>query len=235
MDPRINILKVFIATPSDLAEERKALRAIVDKINKIYSRETDFRIELLGWEDTLPGQGRPQELINQDLDKSDLFIGCLWQRIGTDAGGGGQTGFEEEFNRAIERRQKCGKPDIWLFFKKVDDLRLADPGAQLARVLAFRRREEDAKRLLFREFSTLEEWREQISDALHCRMLKTINLGTSEEAESSRPADRQTGQGVEHSPKRNKKDSGDKALIELFTSVQSDLKRSEQPMIVSRP
>lgn len=231
MDPRINVLKVFIASPSDLAEERKALRSVVEKINKIYSRETDLRIELLGWEDTLPGQGRPQELINQDLDKSDLFIGGLWQRIGTDAGESGQTGFEEEFNRAIERRKNSGKPEIWLFFKKLDDLRLADPGAQLSRVLEFRRREEEAKRLLFREFSTLDEWREQISDALHIQMLKTNNLCFSEEAESSRPADRQTGQGAQQESKKNKNDIADEALVGLFSSIQSDLTISKHPMI----
>ena len=50
----------------------KALREIVDHINKIFSRETEWRIELLGWEDTMPGAGRPQDLINIDVDKADL-------------------------------------------------------------------------------------------------------------------------------------------------------------------
>src|SRR5256885_13644216 len=106
MDQHISVFRVFIASPSDLREEREALRDIVNEINRIFSPETDWRIELLGWEDTMPGGGRPQELINVDVDKADLFIGCLWRRWGTPAGADGKTGFEEEFDRAFERRTK---------------------------------------------------------------------------------------------------------------------------------
>ena len=120
MPQQISVFHVFIASPSDLAEEREALRDAVNEINLIFALETEWRIELLGWEDTMPGEGRPQELINVDVDKANLLIGCLWRRWGTEAGNR-KTGFQEEFERALDRRSKTGEPDIWLFFKEVSE------------------------------------------------------------------------------------------------------------------
>ncbi|MDE2481711.1 MAG: hypothetical protein KGN02_05940 [bacterium] len=34
--------------------------------------EVGVALELLEWEDTLPGAARPQEVINRDLDQADL-------------------------------------------------------------------------------------------------------------------------------------------------------------------
>src|SRR5438046_3883821 len=120
MDQQIKLFRVFIASPGDLADERLAIRDVVERINSACSKETNWRIELLGWEDTLPGAGRPQELINDDLDKADLFVGCLWQRLGSPSGQGNRTGFEEEFYRSRERFDDAKSPEIWLFFKEVD-------------------------------------------------------------------------------------------------------------------
>lgn len=154
------------------------MREVVEKINAIYSKETEWRIELLGWEDTLPGTGRPQELINTDLDKADLFVGCLWQRWGSSSGKDGKTGFEEEFERALERHDRTGSPEMWLFFKEVDTQARADPGLQLQKVLEFRNREITAKRLMFREFPSLAVWRELLNDLLHRSMLRLVRTPT---------------------------------------------------------
>jgi hypothetical protein len=107
-EQQLKLFRVFVASPGDLGDERRALRDVVEKINAIYSKETEWRLELLGWEDTLPGTGRPQELINTDLDKAELFVGCLWQRWGSSSGEDGKTGFEEEFERALERHARTG-------------------------------------------------------------------------------------------------------------------------------
>jgi len=137
VEQQLKLFRVFVASPGDLGDERRALREVVEQINAIYSKETEWRIELLGLEDTLPGTGRPQELINTDLDKADLFVGCLWQRWGSSSGEDGKTGFEEEFERALERHDRTRSPEMWLFFKEVDPQRRADPGQQLQKVLEF--------------------------------------------------------------------------------------------------
>src|SRR4051794_37021061 len=96
------VLKVFLASPSDLAEERKVSKDIVDSINHGAGRVLGWHIDLMGWEDTLPGYARPQSLINTDVDACDLFVGLLYERWGTPTGEF-TSGFEEEFARASGR------------------------------------------------------------------------------------------------------------------------------------
>src|ERR1035438_10095328 len=97
------ILTVFIASPSDLADERKKTFEVVAEINEVV-KNIDWSIDLLGWEDTLPGYGRPQGLINRDVERCDLFIGMLWRRWGTEPALDSKfsSGFEEEFSIARE-------------------------------------------------------------------------------------------------------------------------------------
>lgn len=156
-----NILTVFIASPGDLEPERIAAREIVTDAS-VVAREVGWTVELRGWEDALPGAGRPQELINADVDECDLFIGLLWQRWGTPTGEHG-SGFEEEFVRALDRHSRTGVPEIWLFFKDVPEDRLEDPGDQLRQVMAFRRKRELSQDVLFGTFSRTEQWRARVA------------------------------------------------------------------------
>jgi HEAT repeat protein len=181
MQQQITVLRVFIASPSDLSPEREALREVVNELNAVFAKETDLRIELLGWEDTLPGGGRPQDLINRDVDQANLFVGCLWRRWGTVAGTDGKTGFEEEFERAVERRQGGGDPEIWLFFKDIADEERQDPGEHLKKVLAFRDAEEKGKRLLFQRFSDTADWRRRIHPLLNRLLLRILRHNLAEQ------------------------------------------------------
>jgi hypothetical protein len=227
MDHNIKLCRVFIASPSDVGEERKALKEVVERINSIYSKETDWRIELLGWEDTMPGCGRPQALINADLDKADLFIGCLWKRWGSIAGEDGKSGFEEEFTRALARSAGSGLPTMWQFFKKVDRLTLSDPGQQLQRVLAFREQQVQEKRLLFKEFTETSEWKEIVSDLLERHMLKLV---------ISRPTQAKEAQGTgipqSNSPSgdssEESKNTQKVRSPTAFTALATVLKQAEQ-------
>jgi len=141
------LLTVFIASPGDLVEERRIAREVVDEVNRTLGRVFGVHVELVGWEDTLPGGGRPQELINRDVARCDLFVGLLWGRWGT-ATGEYSSGFEEEFERARRRRRESGSPEMWLSFKAIDRNQLADPGEQLTKVLGFRQAQETARELL---------------------------------------------------------------------------------------
>lgn len=226
MEQQLKLLRVFIASPGDLGDERHALREVVEKINGIFSKETEWRIELLGWEDTLPSAGRPQELINADLDKADLFIGCLWQRWGSASGNDGKTGFEEEFDRALDRRTQSGSPEMWLFFKDVDAVTRSDPGPQLQKVLAFRGREIEAKRLLFKEFCDPAAWREMLSELLHRQMLRLVTArpASTREVQSTGTPQSKVGasEGAGGSPKSQPKDAS------AFISLAEILKHAEQ-------
>lgn len=151
------ILTIFLASPSDLNEERRLARQTVDDLNKCLGRSLGWHLELLGWEDTMPGCARPQELINGDLALCDLFIGLLWKRWGQETGKF-SSGFEEEFTIATNRNGSEGCPEIWLAFKKVDPDLIKDPGDQLKRVIQFRSLRESERTILFKEFTDGVEW-----------------------------------------------------------------------------
>lgn len=180
-----NILTIFLASPRDLAEERKIVSETVSRVNKVLSRRVGWSIDLLGWEDTLPGGSRPQELINKDVDSCELFLGILWRRWGLETGKY-SSGFEEEFDRVQERRKKTGSPEIWLFFKAIDEDSVKDPGDQLKRVLRFKNEQIQNKELMFKEFKNTEDWVKVIYDDLLQYALdlsyKEIELESREEA-----------------------------------------------------
>lgn len=159
MSSNRKILHAFLASPGDLQDERKAVRNVVDEFNESLADVFGYQIELLGWEDTVAGFGRPQELINQDVDRCDLFIGLIWKRWGTppDKDGLFSSGFQEEFERSKDRREKSGSPEIALFFKKVPGRDKRDPGPHLKRVLEFQESTIEERKILFREFSTIRE------------------------------------------------------------------------------
>jgi hypothetical protein len=173
--PTRNILNVFIASPSDLNAERRVAREIVTEVNDML-RSTNWSIELLGWEDTLPGYGRPQARINRDVDRCDLFIGLLWRRWGTPptATGTFSSGFEEEFSVAQERRERTSSPEIWVFFKEVEQDQTSDAGAQLTKVIAFHQSLVNDRTVLFRKFVSTEEWAKKLREYLMRHVLENV-------------------------------------------------------------
>ncbi|MGA7867528.1 MAG: DUF4062 domain-containing protein, partial [Stellaceae bacterium] len=77
------ILKVFLASPGDLPDERRAAKSVVDEVNGLFANEFGYQIELVGWEDTISSFGRPQAIINAELERCEFFIGLMWKRWGT--------------------------------------------------------------------------------------------------------------------------------------------------------
>jgi len=138
------IVKVFIASPSDLNEERTKFPDIITEVNRIKANSKKIQLEPVGWEDTLPGKGRPQKLINKDIRNCELIVMLLWKRWGSSTGKY-TSGFEEEYELASSLNKRTGKPDIWLYFRSVPDSMLADPGEQLRQVLDFRSKVEVEK------------------------------------------------------------------------------------------
>lgn len=148
------VIRVFLASPGDLDNERQLARSLIDQHNEAYAEALGYHVELVGWEDTVSVFGRPQETINKDLDTCELFIGMLWKKWGTppDKEGKFSSGFEEEFTISIERRKKENTPEINLLFKDVDQEFLKDPGSDLKKVLKFKDELINNKNVLFTNF-----------------------------------------------------------------------------------
>ena len=152
------VIRVFIASPGDLGAERRLFREIISEVNRLKAHGMGIQLEPLGWEDTLPGVGRPQELINKDIKKCDLMIMLLWKRWGTPTGEY-SSGFEEEYELAKRLLGGCGKPgDIMLYFRKIPDDMLADPGPQPRQVQKFKEKIESEREFLYYPYEDENQW-----------------------------------------------------------------------------
>ena len=172
-----NILQVFDASPEDVSEDRNFIYEAAESVNRAISSTIDWRIEVFSWKDTTPAYSRPQDVINKQIDECDLFIGLLWHRWGQDSGKY-SSGFEEEFERVKERNIGTGKPEIWLYFKKVDEDKLKDPGRQLQKVVEFKQKRSTAKDIFFQEYQDSDQWKSIIFEKLTKYVL---DLSKSEE------------------------------------------------------
>jgi HEAT repeat protein len=159
------ILSVFLASPGDVFPERNIAVEVVHRINKLIGPRLGWHIDLHRWEDTKPAYGRPQSIINPAVDACDLFIGLLWERWGQ-ATGIYTSGFDEEFQRAKARRESTGEPEIWLVFKTPRPDKVADPGSELTKVLAFRDAQRLSHQILYREIVNTEDWRTNLYEWL---------------------------------------------------------------------
>lgn len=155
-----SIIRVFLASPGDLVEERRAAKDAVDEINATIAKPSGYQIDLFGWEDTISATGRPQAIINQELKRCELFVGMIWAKWGTPPDNGGKftSGFEEEFTLASQQRAKEGFPEMRMYFKTVDEVRRKDPGQELSKVLAFQSKLIEEKNILFEQFSDTSEF-----------------------------------------------------------------------------
>jgi hypothetical protein len=169
---RIRLIRAFIASPGGLDEERRAARAAAEEVNTT-AKLMNYRVELVGWEDTISGAGRPQEIINEELETCELFIGLLWTRWGTPTttGAGYSSGFEEEFELSRARLSSTGSPEMSMFFRNVSPQQLADPGPELQKVTEFRQQLIESKELLFQHFGDAEEFGSKVRAFLNCYLV----------------------------------------------------------------
>ena len=82
-----SFIRAFLASPGDLTDERRAAKQVIDELNEQWGEYLGSHVELVGWEETVAGIGRPQAIINRDLERCEVFVGMLWKRWGTPPGG----------------------------------------------------------------------------------------------------------------------------------------------------
>jgi len=162
-----DVRKIFIGSPGDVPKERKIFQDILNDVNDLKAKSKGILLEPVGWEDTLPGKGRPQAKINADLIECVLSVMLLWKRWGTNTGNY-TSGFEEEFEIA-----KKNDIEIWFYFKNIPEDSLSDAGPQLKQVLGFRDKIESEKEYLYIPYINEKDWRKKLTKNL-CDWLDKI-------------------------------------------------------------
>lgn len=151
---------IFVASPSDLQEERIAIEEITKELNLTYGLKQNIVIELLKWEThSAPGisEIHPQEIINKDIgNQYDIFIGLLWKKFGTPtekAGSGTEEEFLNAFDRFINKKENI---QVLFYFKDAVPKSLKEINAsELIKIENFKT-ELSEKKALYWEFDTCE-------------------------------------------------------------------------------
>ncbi|TPI59628.1 hypothetical protein FJ420_21535 [Mesorhizobium sp. B3-1-3] len=160
-------LEFFIASPSDVGEERVAVREAIAGWNAVFSRDQKVVLMPVGWETLSPElAGRPQGMVNDRvLAHADIVIGIFWSRVGT-ATGEAVSGTIEE----IERHHTAGKPVMLYFSDRPIPQDMID-GDQLEKLKVFK---EWAKgKGLYYTYKTPEELGNKLRDHLPQTMRET--------------------------------------------------------------
>jgi len=103
-------IKIFLASSSELLEDRRTFEIFLNRRNKILIKEGIF-LELVIWEDFLDAvsQTRLQDEYNKALKQCDIFIMLFYTKVGKYT--------EEEFNTAYQEFKANGTPLIFTYFK----------------------------------------------------------------------------------------------------------------------
>lgn len=159
---RARAVNVMVASPSDVADERKAIRELIYEWNSSNAENEGVVLIPRMWEtDATPQMGnRPQEILNQQLLRnSALLVAVFWTRIGTPTGKA-QSGTVEEIREHVGR----GRPTMIYFSKKKMPQDTCD-GAQYQALQEYQ--DECKKNGLISEFADLDSLKEQLRRHLH--------------------------------------------------------------------
>ena len=116
-------LRIFAASPSDMATERATIEKVASSLKPL-ADHLDIVLEVVDWRAVVPHMGRAEQVILDQLKPTswDVFIGILWHRFGRPpAGKDPQTqqeylsGTQEEFQTAYRLWEQYKRPRIMMY------------------------------------------------------------------------------------------------------------------------
>lgn len=108
MPEMIQLFRLFVGAPSDVAEALHVIRGQIGQWNRDHGSFARARVEFTNWRThSHPAAGaRPQAIINkQVVDRCDILVGVFASRFGTPTGAA-ESGTEEEIRRCIRKGKK---------------------------------------------------------------------------------------------------------------------------------
>ena len=104
-------IKIFLASSSELENDRQEFEIFINRKNKQYINENNLFLELVIWEDFIDAMSatRLQDEYNKAVESCDIFVSLFHPKVGEYT--------EEEFAKALETFKANGKPLIYTYFK----------------------------------------------------------------------------------------------------------------------
>ena len=118
MSEQLEILRVFIASPGDVAEERNIVEEVCRKLNDDpFVGKLNIHLKVDRWENLYPSAGRVQDIINPFVKDCDLFVCVFCKRLGSPIGKE-ESGTLEEFLLAYDQWKEKEKPVLQIMSGK---------------------------------------------------------------------------------------------------------------------
>ncbi|GAA0470632.1 hypothetical protein Ade02nite_33810 [Paractinoplanes deccanensis] len=160
-----NVVSVLIASPSDVAAERDALRQTLWEFNDEHAAALQVILLPVLWETHSRADlgSHPQDLLDtQIVDSADMVIGIFWTKIGSLLPDGTAATVHE-----LERVVSAGKPGVLCFSNQPVVPSSIDP-KQYSAVQDFKSRAQTWG--IYREYSSVE----QLTDLIKRDLLRTV-------------------------------------------------------------
>ena len=174
-----SVIRVMIASPSDVASERQMIRDIIHEWNAIHSTDRHTVLLPVGWEThSSPSmEDRAQSVINkQVLVDCDLLVAVFWTRLGSPTGKSVSGTVEE-----IEEHISAGKPAM-LYFSDVPVHMDSVDNEQYQALLKFKK--ECLERGLVEGYESLSEFHEKFRRQLTQTIIREFNDIVGEKEDS---------------------------------------------------
>ena len=135
-------IRIFCASPSELAPERALVRSVVSRLQRRFSASA--RIELTLWEDEPLSAHEDYQPQIPSTSEFDVVVGLLWTSLGHELNsrytspiaGGPVTGTQFEIESAIVSARSTGRPTVLVYRKKKDSpydgMRLEEKEAKIS-------------------------------------------------------------------------------------------------------
>lgn len=167
MVKNIKLIKCFIASPSDVADERSHVKKIIETLNPVFM-ERGLRVEPIMWENNaIPAiGGDAQEIINAQLKpaESDIVIGIFGTRLGSPTPRA-ESGTAEEIRAAVEAWKAGSGIHLQVYFSNCPVRPSDTDNSQLQRLQEFKASIRSLGCLTY-EYESLEDFEAKVQQGI---------------------------------------------------------------------
>jgi hypothetical protein len=192
----VELLKIFMASPSDVVKEHNYVIEVIDEINRTIAPNKGVMLKVVRSEENVfPGYNPEggQAVLNAqiaNMEEYALFVGIMWNRVGTPTPRA-ESGTIEEFKRAISAFERKGQPHIWFYFRQsAAQLNTEEELEQRRQVLEFKKKvQRNALTLEYKNPSNFRDrFRNHITLWLNARPNKTSRPLTAAANRAKKPS-----------------------------------------------
>ena len=126
-----NELRIFISSPSDVQEERRIAKSVIEDVARTCKRPLQLYLDVVRWEDLTPMASSDksiQEKINETVKSCHVFVLILYKRFGQKEEGYEISNTEREIQEAFKLKERNKKIKFLAYFRDIPEN--TDPGDQ---------------------------------------------------------------------------------------------------------